>query len=124
MVATVYGFIHVAHSGWGNTETYTVFAAAVVLLVAFVFYEAKVAAEPMMPMRIFENRNRSGAYLVMFVVGAAMFGMFYFITFFVQGVRDFSALQDRLLVPAGRLHDRHRVAGRRAAAAASSARSR
>jgi hypothetical protein len=44
-------------------------------------------------MRIFENRNRAGAYLVMFVVGAAMFGMFYFITFFVQGVRDYSALK-------------------------------
>ena len=93
MVATVYGFIHVAHSGWGNTETYTVFTAAVVLLVAFVYYEAKVATEPMMPMRIFENRNRGGAYLVMFVVGAAMFGMFYFITFFVQGVREYSALK-------------------------------
>ena len=93
MVSTVYGFIHVAHDGWTNTETFVVFAAAIVLLVGFVFYEAKIVAEPMMPMRIFENRNRSGAYLVMFVVGAAMFGMFYFITFFVQGVRDYSALK-------------------------------
>jgi EmrB/QacA subfamily drug resistance transporter len=93
MLATVYGFIHVAHSGWGNTETYSVFAAAVVLLTAFVYYEAKVAPEPMMPMRIFENRNRSGAYLVMFVAGAAMFGLFYFITFFVQGVKDFSPVR-------------------------------
>jgi EmrB/QacA subfamily drug resistance transporter len=93
MVATVYGFIHVAHTGWSNTETFVVFAAAIVLLVAFVYYEANVVAEPMMPMRIFENRNRGGAYLVMFVVGAAMFGMFYFITFFIQGVRDYSALK-------------------------------
>src|SRR3954464_6504993 len=93
MVATVYGFIHVAHSGWTNTETFVVFAAAIVLRAGFVYYEAKVVAEPMMPMRIFENRNRGGAYLVMFVVGAAMFGMFYFITFFIQGVRDYSALK-------------------------------
>ena len=93
MVATVYGFIHVAHDGWGNTQTYVVFAAAVVLLTAFVYYEAKVAKEPMMPMRIFENRNRSGAYLVMFVAGAAMFGMFYLITFFVQGVREYGPLK-------------------------------
>jgi EmrB/QacA subfamily drug resistance transporter len=93
MVSTVYGFIHVAHTGWGNTETFVVFALAVVLLAAFVYYEAVVAREPMMPMRIFENRNRAGSYLVMFVVGAAMFGMFYFITFFVQGVRDYSALK-------------------------------
>jgi EmrB/QacA subfamily drug resistance transporter len=93
MVATVYGFIHVAHSGWGNNETYGVFSAAVVLLAAFVIFETRVASDPMMPMRIFENRNRGGAYLVMFVAGAAMFGLFYFITFFVQGVRDFSALR-------------------------------
>ena len=60
---------------------------------SFVYYEAKVATEPMMPMRIFENRNRSGTYLIMFVVGAAMFGMFYFVTFFVQGVREYGPLK-------------------------------
>jgi EmrB/QacA subfamily drug resistance transporter len=93
MVSLVYGFIHVAHSGWGNTETFVVFSLSIVLLVGFVLYEAFVAPEPMMPMRIFESRNRSGAYLVMLVVGAAMFGMFYFITFFVQLVRDYGPLK-------------------------------
>jgi EmrB/QacA subfamily drug resistance transporter len=93
MVSLVYGFIHVAHTGWGNTETFVVFALAVVLLVGFVLFEAFVAPEPMMPMRIFESRNRSGAYLVMLVVGAAMFGMFYFITFFVQLVREYGPLK-------------------------------
>ena len=93
MVSLVYGFIHVAHSGWGNAETFTVFALAIVLLTAFVYYEARVAPEPMMPMRIFDSRTRSGTYLVMLVVGAAMFGMFYFITFFVQGVRDYGPLK-------------------------------
>ena len=93
MVATVYGFIHVAHTGWSDPESIAVFIAAAVLLTSFVYYEAKVAREPMMPMRIFDNRNRSGAYLIMFVVGAALFGMFYFITFYVQGVHEFSALR-------------------------------
>ncbi len=93
MVSLVYGFIHVAHDGWGNTETFLVFTAAIVLLVGFGLYEAFVAATPMMPMRIFENGSRLGTYLVMLVVGAAMFGMFYFITFFIQGVREYSALK-------------------------------
>gem|GEM_PF-121105 len=93
MVSLVYGFIHVAHDGWGNTETFVVFTAAVVLLVGFGLYEAFGTSSPMMPMRIFENGSRLGTYLVMLVVGAAMFGMFYFITFFVQGVRDYSALK-------------------------------
>jgi EmrB/QacA subfamily drug resistance transporter len=93
LVATVYGFIHVAHTGWRNTQTFAVFVAAIVLLSTFVYYEAKIAKQPMMPMRIFENRNRSGAYVIMFVVGAAMFGMFYFVTFFVQGVREYGPLK-------------------------------
>lgn len=92
-VSLVYGFIYVAHDGWGNTETFVVFTAAVVLLVEFVLFEAYGTSSPMMPMRIFENRNRAGTYLVMLVVGAAMFGMFFFITFFIQGVREFSALR-------------------------------
>jgi EmrB/QacA subfamily drug resistance transporter len=93
MVSLVYGFIHVAHSGWGNTETFVVFTLSIVLLVGFVLYEAFGTSDPMMPMRIFENRTRSGSYLVMLVVGAAMFGMFYFITFFVQGVREYGPLK-------------------------------
>ena len=93
MFLTVYGFIHVARDGWSNTETGIVFVLAAVLLVSFVYYEAKVVAEPMMPMRIFEERNRGGVYIVMFVAGAAMFGLFYFITFFAQGVLEFSALK-------------------------------
>ncbi|MDT4982896.1 MAG: hypothetical protein QOF95_386 [Pseudonocardiales bacterium] len=93
MVSLVYGFIHVAHDGWGNTETFVVFTASVLLLVGFGFYEAFGTSTPMMPMRIFENGSRLGTYLVMLVVGAAMFGMFYFITFFIQGVRDYSALK-------------------------------
>jgi MFS family permease len=47
----------------------------------------------MMPLHVFRNRSRSGAYLVMLVIGAAMFGMFYFLTFFVQQNLHFSALK-------------------------------
>ena len=47
----------------------------------------------MLPLRVIQDRNRGGAYLVMLIVGAALFGMFYFVTFFVQGVMGFSALR-------------------------------
>ncbi len=46
-----------------------------------------------MPLRIFRNRNRSGAYLIMLCVGTAMFGMFFFLTIFVQEVWGYSALK-------------------------------
>jgi hypothetical protein len=92
-VSAVYGFINAANHGWGDNTTVWVFVAAVVLLVGFVAWEARGAAEPMMPIRIFDSRNRAGAYVVMLVVGAAMFGMFYFITFFVQLVREYGPLK-------------------------------
>ena len=93
LVSVVYGFIHVANTSWGNTQTFVVFGGAIVLLLAFVLYEVRGTKSPLMPMHIFDNRSRSGAYLVMLVVGAAMFGMFYFVTFFAQGVLGYSSLK-------------------------------
>jgi EmrB/QacA subfamily drug resistance transporter len=92
-VAVVYGFIRAANDGWSDTQAIAAFVVGGALLLAFVGWEARGAAEPMMPLRIFENRNRGGAYTVMLVVGAAMFGLFYFITFFVQLVRDYGPLK-------------------------------
>jgi EmrB/QacA subfamily drug resistance transporter len=92
MVALVYGFINAARDGWSNGITMACLIGAVVLLVCFVLFEMRTD-EPMMPMRIFGDRSRSGAYLIMLIIGAAMFGMFYFLTFFVQGVLNFSALK-------------------------------
>jgi EmrB/QacA subfamily drug resistance transporter len=92
-VSVVYGFIRAANDGWSDTQTVIAFILGGALLISFISWEARGAAEPMMPLRIFENRNRSGAYTVMLVVGAAMFGMFYFITFFVQLVRDYGPLK-------------------------------
>ena len=46
-----------------------------------------------MPLRIFRNRSRSGAYLIMLCVGTAMFGMFFFLTLFVQDVWHYSAVK-------------------------------
>ncbi|HZC40557.1 MAG TPA: MFS transporter, partial [Streptosporangiaceae bacterium] len=47
----------------------------------------------LMPLRILRNRDRSGAYLIMLCVGTAMFGMFFFLTVFVQNVWGYSALK-------------------------------
>jgi predicted MFS family arabinose efflux permease len=64
----------------------------VVLLVTFVLIEAR-SRHALMPLRIFRNRNRSGALLVMLCVGTAMFGMFFFLSLFVQTVWGYSALK-------------------------------
>ncbi|MDQ6851400.1 MAG: MFS transporter [Actinomycetota bacterium] len=92
MVGIVYGFIHAATDGWRSSVTLVTLIGGVVLLIVFFGYQAK-ARDPMLPLRVVLDRNRGGAYLVMLIVGAGMFGMFYFVTFFVQGVMLFSPLR-------------------------------
>ena len=79
-------------SHWGDTKVVASLVAAVVLLASFVIIESR-STHALMPLRIFRNRNRSGAYLIMLCVGTAMFGMFFFLTIFVQTVWAYSALR-------------------------------
>jgi len=95
MVALVYGFINAANHSWSQPTTIGSLTAGVVLLVAFVAYEAR-SPIAMMPMRIFGNRSRAGSYVIMLILGAALFGMFYYLTFFIQGVMGFSSLKSGL----------------------------
>ena len=67
-------------------------AAAVVLLAAFIIIESR-SEHALMPLRILRNRDRSAANLIMLFVGTAMFGMFFFLTLFVQTVWGYSALK-------------------------------
>jgi EmrB/QacA subfamily drug resistance transporter len=85
----VYGFIHAAQYGWGDTVTLLSFGLAVVLLVAFVTIEAQ-SDQPLMPLRMFADRNRTSSYVVMLMVAAALFAMFFFLTQFVQEILGYS----------------------------------
>jgi EmrB/QacA subfamily drug resistance transporter len=92
MVALVYGFIRAAQSGWGNTVTIIAFVAAAVLLSTFVMIERRTR-QPITPLHMFRNRNRSGSYVIMLCVAAGLFGMFFFLTLFVQEVLGYSPLK-------------------------------
>ncbi|MER8043738.1 MFS transporter [Streptomyces sp. NPDC094032] len=92
MVALVYGFIRAAQQGWRDPYTLASFGTAVVLLVAFVFVERR-SRQPITPLHMFADRNRSGTYGIMLCLAAAIFGMFFFLTLFVQNVLGFSPLQ-------------------------------
>jgi MFS transporter len=92
MASLVYGFIHAASKGWSEPTTIAAFVVAAVLLVGFVALEAKLSYA-MMPLRTLRDKNRSGAYIVMLIIGAAMFGMFFFVTYFVQLVLGYSSLK-------------------------------
>ncbi|MET7369717.1 MFS transporter [Streptomyces sp. NPDC005566] len=95
MASLVYGFIRASEAGWRDTLTLSSFGAAVVLLAAFVLIESR-AKEPITPLRMFADRNRSGTYMIMLSLAAAMFGMFFFIVLFVQNVLNYSPIESGL----------------------------
>jgi EmrB/QacA subfamily drug resistance transporter len=97
LAALVYGLSNAATSPdgvshWGDAKVIASLAAAVALLAAFVLIE-KRSTQPLLPPRILRSRDRSGAYLIMLCVGTALFGMFFFLTIFVQAVWGYSALK-------------------------------
>ncbi|MFF3500100.1 MFS transporter [Streptomyces sp. NPDC003247] len=92
MSLVVYGLIHAATEDWGSAGTVTPLAVGAALLAAFVVIEAR-SGSPLMPLSIFRNRNRSGAYAIMLTLGAAMIVLFYFLTLFMQIVLGFSPLK-------------------------------
>jgi EmrB/QacA subfamily drug resistance transporter len=92
MVALVYGFIRAAQEGWSDSVTIAAFVAAAVLLGVFLAVESRTS-QPITPLHMFRNRNRSGSYGIMLGVAASLFGMFFFLTLFVQEVLGYSPLK-------------------------------
>ena len=95
LVALVYGFTKANESGWSATSTLVLLATAVVLLAAFIVIERNTA-EPLLPPRVFTERNRAGAFLVSLLIGLALFGMFLFLVYYLQGTLHYSALKSGL----------------------------
>jgi EmrB/QacA subfamily drug resistance transporter len=95
MASLVYGFIRASEDGWRDGLTLGAFGVAAVLLTSFVLIERR-AREPITPLRMFADRNRSGTYLIMMSLSAAMFGMFFFIVLFVQNVLGYSPITSGL----------------------------
>ncbi|MGW6289308.1 MFS transporter [Streptomyces sp. NPDC055107] len=92
MVLLVYGFIRASEEGWTDPVTLGSFGAAVVLLGVFIAIESR-SRQPITPLALFRDRNRAGTYTMMLCLSAAIFGMFFFLTLFVQDVLDFSPLR-------------------------------
>ena len=83
--ALVYGFIRAASNGWGDRVTLGAFLLAAVLLVAFVANESR-AEQPITPLRLFASVARSGSFLSRVLLVGGMFGMFFFLTQYLQDV--------------------------------------
>ncbi|TGG84620.1 MFS transporter [Streptomyces albus] len=92
LVTLVYGFTRAETDGWSDGGTMGMFVAAVVLLAAFALVEAKVRA-PLLPLRVVTDRNRGGVYLSLGLATIAMFGLFLFLTYYLQVVKGYSPVR-------------------------------
>ena len=90
--ALVYAFIRAAANGWGDHLAIGAFGLAAVLLALFIVTETR-ARQPITPLRLFADVSRSGSFVARLFLVAGMFGMFYFLTQFLQRVMGFSPLR-------------------------------
>jgi len=91
----VYGFSNAETEGWDSPYTWGMLVASGVLLVLFVVWQ-RVAAHPLLPLSIVLDRNRGAAYLSVLIAGAGMFGIFLFVTYYLQTSLGYSPIQTGL----------------------------
>ncbi len=101
-VLAVYAVVNGNTAGWGSPQTLGLLAAAALILVAFVTWEARVPA-PLMPLGIFRHRNLSVASVVGVLWAAAMFALFFLSALYLQLVLGYSPLQVGLAFLPGNL---------------------
>ena len=103
MFCLVYGFSNAASHNWRTPSTWGFLAAGVILLVIFVWWQTR-AAHPLLPLRILLDRNRGGAYLAVLIAGAGMFGIFLFLTYYLDTILGLLTRGDWPRVPADHRH--------------------
>ena len=89
MFCLVYGFANAANHNWHTPSTYGFLAAGVALLAGFAFWQSR-AASPLLPPRLVLDRNRGGAYLAVLTAGTGIFGVFLFLTYYLQQTLGYS----------------------------------
>jgi EmrB/QacA subfamily drug resistance transporter len=91
-MALVFTLIKADSWGWTSGRTLVGFAVSIALIVAFVLIEGR-HKDPLVPLRIFSNRSLAASDATMLVVAAALFGVFFFCTLYLQQVLGYSALK-------------------------------
>ena len=95
LVAIVYGLSEADTAGWGAPTTVALLVAGMILLAVFVMVERRVQ-HPLLPLRIVLNRFRGGAYLAIGLSAIGVFGIFLFLTFYLQLTLAYSPVKSGL----------------------------
>jgi len=89
----VLGIVRTDVTGWGSASTLGLIGAGIALLVAFVVIEGRFAHAPLMPLRIFASRTLTAANIVVLLVGGSTFGMWFFLSLYLQQVLGYSPIR-------------------------------
>ncbi|AYC40370.1 Puromycin resistance protein pur8 [Streptomyces griseorubiginosus] len=95
LVAIVYGFSEAQPRGWSDPLVMTLLFGGVVLLAIFVWWQSR-APMPLLPLHIVKDRNRAGCFLTMGLAVIGMFGLFLFMTYYLQVVLAYSPVRTGL----------------------------
>jgi EmrB/QacA subfamily drug resistance transporter len=90
--ALVFGIVHSADSGWGDKLTIGAVVVGLALVMLFITNQHR-EAQPLMPLRLFADRTRAGAYVARFLFNGVLVSWFFFMTQFLQGVSGFTPLE-------------------------------
>jgi EmrB/QacA subfamily drug resistance transporter len=93
LVGLTYGIVRSDALGWGSAGVLVPLTLGLLLIAGFVFVEARVAVSPLVPLSIFRLAQLRTANLVVVLMYAALFSMFFFVTLYLQQVLGDSALQ-------------------------------
>ncbi|MCG7209096.1 MULTISPECIES: MFS transporter [Streptomyces] len=83
LFSLVYGFSNAETHDWGSPLTWGFLLAGVVLLAAFAWWQTK-ARHPLLPLGILMDRNRAASLLTVLISAGGMFGVFLFLTYYLQ----------------------------------------
>ncbi len=89
----VLGIVRTDQTGWGSAQTLAIIGAGIVLLAGFVLVEGRFASAPLMPLRIWASRTLSAANVTVLLVGGATFGMWFFVSLYLQQVLGYSPIR-------------------------------
>ncbi|MBB4927358.1 DHA2 family efflux MFS transporter permease subunit [Kitasatospora kifunensis] len=91
----VYGFSNAESHHWGSPQTWGFLLAGGVLLAVFTWWQTR-AAHPLLPLRVLLDRNRGASFLALAISGAGMFGVFLFLTYYLQASLHYSPVSTGL----------------------------
>ena len=95
LFALVFGLAHAESDGWGDPVTIGFLLGSAVLIAAFVALQRR-ATYPLLPLRIVTDRDRGASLLAIGTASAGLFGLFLFLTFYLQDTKGFTALETGL----------------------------